>query len=434
VTIPIKQFNTRASSLGAMIALLLMGSFSTSSSQAAGAIRVEVIRSNDGWQLQRDGKPYFIKGGGGGGSKEVLSQLGGNSFRTWGVGNDTMKQLDEAQKLGLTVTLGIWLRHESDGMDYHKPEQVAEQFAKAREAILKYKDHPAVLMWGIGNEMEGFKAGDSPAIWAAVEQIAAEAKKLDPNHPTMTVVAEIGGARVKSIHDLCPSVDVVGINSYGGVKTIGERYRKAGGAKPFVITEYGPPGTWECAKNSWGIPLEPSSTRKGEIYREAYQQGVLKPKDLCLGSYVFTWGNKNEATPTWFGLFLPDKTQLEAVHTMAEVWSGKAPQNRCPKINVPKVDNEQASPGEVVHATVELNDPDGDPLAVTWVLTGEVKKRSEGGAKEKPATTYPAAIVSSDDHQAQVKMPEEAGTYRLFCYARDGHGNGAVANAVLRVK
>src|SRR4051794_9213239 len=94
---------------------------------AAGPMKVEVTKAAQGWQLVRDGKPYFIKGAGGGGSKELLAQLGGNSFRTWGVGDETTKQLDEAQKLGLSVTLGIWLRHESDGFNYSDAKQVAEQ-------------------------------------------------------------------------------------------------------------------------------------------------------------------------------------------------------------------------------------------------------------------------------------------------------------------
>jgi hypothetical protein len=172
-------------------------------------------------------------------------------------------------------------------------------------------------MWGIGNEMEGYQAGDDPAVWKAVEDIAALAKKLDPNHPTMTVIAELGGARVKSIHELCPHVDIVGINSYGGVASLGERYPKAGGTKPFVVTEFGPPGTWEMREEQLGHPHRTVEHREGRVYRRGLPQGVLGPKDLCLGSYVFLWGVKQEATPTWFGLFLPDGTQLENVHAMA---------------------------------------------------------------------------------------------------------------------
>src|SRR3954467_3138733 len=96
--------------------------------ESAGPVRVDLIKSDDRWELRRDSKPYFIKGGGGDESKELLSKLGGNSFRTWGVGDNTQRELDEAQKLGLTVTLGIWLRHESDGFNYNDPKQVEQQF------------------------------------------------------------------------------------------------------------------------------------------------------------------------------------------------------------------------------------------------------------------------------------------------------------------
>ena len=47
---------------------------------------------------------------------------------------------------------------------------------RARRAILKYKDHPAVLLWGIGNEMEGPGRADNAAIWSAINNIAAMAQ------------------------------------------------------------------------------------------------------------------------------------------------------------------------------------------------------------------------------------------------------------------
>ena len=74
--------------------------------------------------------------------------------------------------------------------------------------------------------------------------------QLDPNHPTMTVVAEIGGNKVRNIHKYCPDIDMIGINSYGGGPSLAERYREAGGSKPFVVTEFGPPGAWETGRNA----------------------------------------------------------------------------------------------------------------------------------------------------------------------------------------
>ena len=218
--------------------------------RARAVVRVE--KAADGFTLTRDGKPYFIKGGGGDGPMKALADAGGNSVRTWGA-EKAGAVLDEAQKNGLTVTLGIWLGPRRHGFDYNDADQVAKQLEEARKAVLKYKDHPALLMWGLGNEMEGYDKGDDAAIWSAVDSLAAEVKRLDPNHPTMTVVAEIGGDRVKNIHRLCPSIDVVGINSYGGAASIPKRYKAAGGEKPFVLTEYGPPGMWEIGQDRLGV-------------------------------------------------------------------------------------------------------------------------------------------------------------------------------------
>src|SRR5688572_30106716 len=125
----------------------------TSVAANAQAIKTEVVRGTDGkWQLLRDGHPYLIKGAGGSASRELLKEIGGNSFRTWGADN-LDAQLDEAHRLGLSVCVGIWLGQERSGFSYSDPAQVKRQFDMAQRTIEKYKDHPAVLMWGLGNEM-----------------------------------------------------------------------------------------------------------------------------------------------------------------------------------------------------------------------------------------------------------------------------------------
>ena len=333
------------------------------------------------------------------------------------------------------MAVGIWLGHERHGFKYGDPAQVAEQKERARQAILRYKDHPAVLLWGIGNEMEGYEKGDNPAVWKAVNDIAALAKQLDPNHPTMTVVAEIGGERVKSIHALCPDIDIVGINTYAGAASVGQRYKAAGGVKPYVITEFGPPGSWEMNKNAWGVVPEPSSTEKAAFYRRGWEQSVVAQKGLSLGAYAFTWGNKQEATATWFGMLLPDGSRLAAVDTMTELWSGKPPANRVPRVNGLKLRGaDQVDPGATVQAVLDAADPDGDPLQVQWVLQREPKALGVGGDAEEVPPTYPAAIVKAGPGQAEIKMPAGVGGYRLFAYVRDNKGGAAVANVPLLAK
>ncbi len=75
---------------------------------------VRLVKDDSGYRLSRYGKPYFIKGAGGDGSLKILADAGGNSIRTWDADKAGIV-LDEAQRLGLTVTVGIWLGHERHG-------------------------------------------------------------------------------------------------------------------------------------------------------------------------------------------------------------------------------------------------------------------------------------------------------------------------------
>jgi len=108
---------------------------------------VKIVQSEGRWQLLRNGKPYFIKGVNGSGRLDLLVQSGGNSIRAGG------QALDRAQQLGLTVLAGLRMGNPRQGFDYNNAELVAAQLESARQTVLRYKDHPALLMWALGNEM-----------------------------------------------------------------------------------------------------------------------------------------------------------------------------------------------------------------------------------------------------------------------------------------
>ncbi len=393
-------------------------------------VRVEAAPGG-GFRLVRGGQPYFIRGGGlDRGSPKLLAESGGNSVRTWGA-DGLGAILDEAQRLGLTVTAGIWLGHKGHGFRYDDPAQVAAQREAARAVITRFKDHPALLLWGIGNEMEG--DGRDEAVWLAVNEIAVLAHQLDPNHPTMTVVSEFEPIKIQNLHRLCPAIDVVGLNSYGPALTVAERYRQAGGVKPYVLTEFGPAGQWELPKTPWGAAPELTSTAKAAVYRRIYETSVLH-QPLCLGSYAFLWGHKQEATATWFGLQLPDGSRTGAVDTLSELWTGRPPANRCPTVEPLTLEGEPVrGPGATVRVRAVAADPDGDPIRVTWVLRTE-GRYGAGGAEEAVPREFPAALVESDATHAVVRLPEAPGGYRLFLYVRDDHGGAATANVPLAVE
>ena len=398
----------------------------------AATAAVDVAAADGGYRLSVDGKPFEIKGAGGDGDKALLAASGANAFRTWGVDEKTAGLLDEAQANGLKVAVGIWIGHARHGFDYGDPAEVQKQFDDAKAAVEKYKDHPALLMWGVGNEMEEYAATSDPRVWKAVNDIAAMIKEVDPEHPTMTVIAEIGGDKLPSIKKYCPAIDIVGINTYGGVTSIPTRYAEAGMKRPYVVTEFGPPGTWEIPRNGWDVPEELSSTAKADVYAEAYR--VLHADPNCLGSFAFTWGFKQEATATWFGMVLPDGSKLGAVDAMTEAWSGAPAADLAPLIRALTVEGEPVvDPGATVNALLVANDPEGEPIDTRWVLFQEMDVFESMGDFRPTPPTFPEAIAAGDDGRVTVTMPQRPGNYRLFAYVRDGSGGAAVANTPLKV-
>ena len=399
----------------------------------AASLPVRMVKSGDTCQLVRDGQPYFIRGAGGDDRWwQLLAATGGNSVRLWGA-DRLGEQLDLAQRTGLTVTAGIWLPQIRQSFDYNDARAVAAVREQVRQTVTRYKDHPALLIWALGNEMEEPQGSDN-AVWNVIEALAKMVKEIDPDHPVMTVVAEIGGRKVTTFQKLCPSVDILGINSYGGVRSVGDRYRKLGGNKPYILTEFGPPGIWEIRKSAIGAYPEPTSAQKADIYRAAYEQAVLGQPGLCLGSYAFFWGRKQEVTDTWFSLLLADGTRLGAVDVLGELWTGRPPARRCPAIAI-KVPpgSELSPPGAIVNAALELSGPADTALEVTWKLAREPARFGTGGDPEPEPSSYPEAILTADRRGAQVRLPTDGGLYRLSATARDGHGGGATANVAIRV-
>ncbi len=409
------------------------GEANAQQSEQGQPVPVSLAKMEDGqWTLMRSGQPYRVRGAGGEGPLTLLGASGGNSARTWGIDKGTRQRLDEAHANGLTVAVGIWLEHSQKGFDYSDPRKAASQTERVLQAVRDLKNHPAVLVWGLGNEMEGYEEGASPAVWKYIESLAQAVKKVDPLHPTMSVVAEITPAKVAAIEAHCPSLDIVGINSYGGCTSLPKRYREAGATKPFIVTEFGPVGTWEVPKNSIDAILEPTNAEKARQYRESYL-ATNNEAPLCLGSYAFLWGNKQEGTATWFGMLLPDGQKTAAVDVMTEAWTGRPVANRVPEIGrFEIVGSDEVEPGSKVEARLTASDPEGTPLKASWTLMREADRYVTGGDFQQRPADFPQALLRRDADGCTVEMPPEPGLYRLYVEISDGNG-AATANIPLRV-
>ena len=402
---------------------------------SSGASHVELKQSNGNYTLLKDGEPYTILGVGGTTQLDTLAKYGGNTVRTWdaeGIG----PMLDEAEEHGISVVAGIWLEHQRHGLDYSVPHQREEELERVRLLVNEHKDHPALLAWGVGNELE--LGGDFDIALQQINDAAAIIKELDPNHPRMAVIAEIGDDKARRIQDECPDIDFIGINSYGGMGSLTPRLKAQDYTGAFAITEFGPIGHWETGNSPWGAPYEQSSSAKAKFIKANYERTIeANLGEQCLGSFAFLWGNKQEKTETWYGLILPTGETTESVDVLSTLWTGEEPENKAPRVSEIDLGSKDAGnlqAGQKIRVRVVCNDPDNDPLEVEWRIIPESTAVSMGGDHESGIQSMKIDIKPLGTKRAEITLPSKPGEYRIFATVRDGHKHGGTVNLPILIK
>lgn len=428
---------------------------------------VTLSRQGDSWQLRVDGRPYTVKGAGldnfpsvnsdpdaGAAPRaaavdralQALVRRGGNTIRTWGTaGLPTL--LEAAARHGVMVLVGLDVRKQLEGFDYQEPAQVQAQFERVTATIEHYRKHPALLGWILANEpnlmLDG--AGEAipadPAVYAALGDILAYIHRHDPHHPatvtfafTASLADDIAAARAR-----LPDLDFVSLQAYGALPAIPELISGLPGSWPFMITEFGPLGHWEMPATEWGREIEEPSGLKAQGMRERMTPALTAdPTGRLIGSFAFLWGQKQERTPTWYGLFTADGGHTASVDELQRFWTGEYPDDRAPLAwtitldGLAAFDSVRLAPGDEVPVQVEAEDPEGEALAVRWELRSEVVQRSDGGQFEVTPDSLPVQIgpLQWQDNtlQADFTAPATAGDYRLYVYLSDASGGVATAN------
>jgi hypothetical protein len=431
-----------------LIALLLAAGAAAGAAGAAdtgGPVAVEIRKDKDGFRLYRGGRPYFVKGAvywsdpTGRFPLSEIAAAGGNSVRCGGGG--VKRIMDEADRQGITVLLGLPVKMESvHKFDYDDAAAVRAQFDAIKAIVLASKDHPALLMWGIGNELsEGYK---NRKVWDAVNDVARMIHEVDGKHPCMTVIGDgsIHAGDIREIIKRCPDLDLLGVNFYQGIEAVPAKVRQDGWAKPYVITEWGPSGDWQVQRTKWGASIEDTSTQKAEHYAERYRAVMGKDTELCVGSYAFMWDARFERTHTWYGMFVESGQRTEAVNAMQFLWTGKWPAHRAARIEPMTIDGHaaadsvQLAPGGTHVAAVKAVSPAGDRLTWTWEVLAEVARGGYAGMGEKRSKPMAELIQQTRDGEITFAAPAAEGAYRVFVVVCDEHRNAATANIPFSVK
>lgn len=400
--------------------------------------RTTLVKGEGGWSLQVDGRPHVAKGvtfSGSAGSAAYeqdcarLAALGVNTLRTWGVGPQTQPLLDAAHKHGLKVLVGLWMRHgqpgaeDDDSFDYLTDTAgMKKQREDTLESVRRYKDHPAVLAWGVGNEVILNSPNDAAkeAYARFLEGVVRDIKKVDDAHPVISVDAWV--LAVKWWEKLVPSLDAYGLNVYGrGLQALPEALREEGATKPWLITEFGAQGEWDAPKDERGVPREPDDREKYAVIVDAWNT-LLAPHVRtgdCLGLFVFNFSSTFDHTSLWLGM-LSGKSTRPAWHAVREAYTGQKPQPPLPEVGALVVQGvKKETSGSWADVAFEVKDPQGRPLDISFAYNfrGAATRFERGEVIRLRAT--PGATPNS----WRVKLPSVKGPIKLYGLAKDASGN-----------
>jgi hypothetical protein len=395
-------------------------------------IKSEIRLTDAGYQLLLNGAPFYVKGAGvSNGSLKALKEHGANAVRTWSTDNGK-EFLDKAHQLGLKVMMGIWIGLERHGFDYNNKEAVKRQLESIRRQVLALKDHPALMVWGLGNELNHLSK--NPKVWDALNDISKMIHEIDPNHLTTTPLAGLDKKYVDLISKRAPDLDFICTQMYAGIEVLPRLIKESGYKGPLLITEWGATGWWEVGKTQWGAPLENNSSVKADFYLSRYNKSIASQSQQVMGSFVFLWGQKQERTPTWFGMLMPNGDATESVDVMHYIWKGQWPKNRAPRMQdltldgKRAVDNIKLTNGNSYTVQVKVQDPENDVLQYRWEIMKESETEKTGGDAEYIPPSFNHLFVEKTNAKTSFKAPKESGAYRLFVEVKDRNNNTAHAN------
>ncbi len=265
----------------------------------------------------------------------LMKWIGANSFRTshYPYAEEQLRMADELGFLVIdevqAVGFATWAAERSVYRDQVKPETHTHHKALMRKLIARDKNHPCVVMWSVGNEVNSQEPGSRPYF----EPIFALTRELDPTRPVTCVEQGLIRARDSHILDLG---DVVCVNRYyswyedcGKLDLIDEQARKdlvewheASGGKPVMVTEFG-------ADTIAGLHRDPPEMFSEEYQREYYRLhfAAFDAFPWFIGEQV--WNFADFATKQGFfrvagnkkGIFTRQRQPKAAAFLLKERWS-----------------------------------------------------------------------------------------------------------------
>jgi hypothetical protein len=225
--------------------------------------------------------------------------MGANTIRLWNW-NGTANHLDFLDKgynngvNPIYVIAGYWINGGLN-IDPSSPNNVREQLKNDfRAMVAAHKNHPAILMWCIGNELNAdwMYGGSLNDLFSLINEMAAEAHEEEGAnyHPVTTALIDVNLINIITSYDAAvPSLDVWGANVFRG-NTFGSLFNdyKTVSNKPLVILEYG----IDAYDNAHGNEYEIIGTPYQAGYAEALWNEIVANSDVCVAGSIMAYSDE----------------------------------------------------------------------------------------------------------------------------------------------
>lgn len=251
----------------------------------------------------------------------LLRRMSCNTIRTWGKINNDDGFLDACWNNGedpIRVVAGYWI---DQGTDFTDASACATLVNDFKDYVSAYKDHPAILMWLPGGEINYYLKDDGPALkawFSLLNELAWAAYEIEGTsyHPVTTdlaadvwdgviythdlVTTQIGSSVLAAGDTALSGLDVWGINSYRGAtfetpERRGDLFADyaALSAKPMWLAEYG--------ADAWDRGAAVEAERTQADRNRALWDIINANSDICCGGSIMAysdewWKNSQQGT------------------------------------------------------------------------------------------------------------------------------------------
>lgn len=368
---------------------------------------------------------------------QSIKEMGANTIRRYNPGPYDENILTICSEKDLKVIYGFWFDPQTDF--FRDTAEVKRQITRVLEKVEELKHNKAILAWNIGNETWGLLKHQfyKPYLTTIrreyirmIEYLAQRIHEIDPEHPVMTSMEheeyQVRG-EFAAFHDLAPSLDIIGINSYyeEQISHVASIATTMDPGRPYMVTEFGPRGYWEpkFSKMHKGRVLEDNDQEKADFYSAQWYRYIYPNKGKNLGGVAYCWKDRMEGSSTWFGITDHEGNKKPSYYALQQCWNPAEAQ----KITLKQariISNEKVlKPGNSYEFIAAVDHRSSDQLKYEWMLN-----------REEYLDEIKQIEVAPDGKKVKVTIPTEASKYRLYLRVIDPKGTVVNSSLPITVK